>query len=643
MTLRGRLTFFGAASVLATLALGGTVYWGASKAQQILLQRQRTSARAEACQSLSLAVPALLHGPAADPELAETARRQLDLAAGLFAPGDGAEEVEELRQVVEAALQAGPVGAGDLPDAAAHFARDVLGPITRLAAHNRQIDADTARLSAESIARARAIAGVVAALGLMLGLLGATAVAPRLRRGLAALEAGARRVSAGDLTTRIALDGTDELASLGSALDAMAARLHGTMLSRGQAEALVRDRTAELERTQQDLAARLAQLEAVRIQLDAADRLVAADRLARGLTHEINNPLAILLADVEFAYEELEARAAAAPGGPPDEVVSALGEARQAGRRISLIVRELMSFSRDRSAGDLGPTDLAQALAHAVRLAGPEIRQHATLVVELPPGPVLVQGNQARLGQAFLELLLGAAAAVAGAGGAGSQVSLVVRQEDGGAQVEVRDDGLPIPAELRPHLFDPFFTPTAGFAADSAGLRGAGLGLASCFGIIQAAGGRLEVDSAPGTGTVFRAWLPAASSQSRLALRAPAASRNGGRPRLLVVDADPFDCATAYRTLSRDFDVAPHASVPSALAVVRAGERFDLILCDPASGRALAAALAADGSDQAGRLVFAGDDPAPGEAAAQGGPARIPKPISVEQVLALVRGGGRPA
>ena len=122
-------------------------------------------------------------------------------------------------------------------------------------------------------------------------------------------------------------------------------------------------------------------------------------------------------------------------GGPPDEVLAALDEARQAGRRISLIVRELTSFSRDESSADLGPTDLVEVLTHAERLAGPEIRRHAHLIVALPPGPVLVQGHQARLGLAFLELLHGASAAVAAAGRPEGLVTLALRPEPDGAVV----------------------------------------------------------------------------------------------------------------------------------------------------------------------------------------------------------------
>jgi hypothetical protein len=294
-----------------------------------------------------------------------------------------------------------------------------------------------------------------------------------------------------------------------------------------------------------------------------------------------------------------------------------------------------MTIAKGLSNLDQGPADLVEAIEHARRLAEPELRRHANFHVELPAGPVLVHGGQARLGQLFLELLLGASSAVAGAGGSGGRVTLVLRQEAGGAQVDVRDDGLPIPPELLPHLFDPFFTPMAGFAAGSAGLRGAGMGMASCFGIVQAAGGRLSVESAPGSGTVFRVWLPAPGTQSRVVLLGRDGTLGKRRPRALVIDPDPFECAMAYRELANHFDVAPHTSVSSALAITRAGERFDVILCDSAAGGELLAALTADRSSLRGRVVLVGTEtaaPPPAELV------RLQRPVAVAEVLALVGG-----
>jgi signal transduction histidine kinase len=611
--------------VLVALAL--VACSGASVASDVLASRQAAARRAETFDELSVTLPALALGA---PDAKERAISALERAAQHFPPNGGGEELEALRQAVDALPGPDPAAAPS-----ALRAGPALGlALGGLAEWERRRDAETSQRTAGAIASARVAAVILACLILSLALLGATGITPRLRRGLAALEAGARRFSAGDLSTRIALPGRDELASVGQAFDAMAERLAGLLSARDHAEAVMRDRTAELERAQREAAERVEQLETVRIELDASDRLVAADRLARGLTHELNNPLAILLADIEFASEELQV-VEGGTSGSLDEVRTALDEARQAGRRIALIVRELMSYSRDRAAGDRDLADLVQTLDHAARLAGPEIRQHGAFVTDLPPGPILVQGSQARLGQAFLELLLGAASAAAARAPTRGTVSLALRAEPSGAAVEISDDGEPIPAELRAHLFDPFYVATPGFTWGGARLRGAGLGLASCARIVEAAGGRVEVESSEAAGTVFRIWLPAPTPQARVALSRQAASPGAKRRRLLVVVGDPFECAAAYRTLAKAFDVAPHTSVSSALAALRAGGRYDLILCDPASAAGLTEALAADGSPQVEALVQMGG----GGVGTDGDPAAPPwlgRPISLEQVGALL-------
>ncbi|HEX7487870.1 MAG TPA: response regulator, partial [Anaeromyxobacteraceae bacterium] len=93
--------------------------------------------------------------------------------------------------------------------------------------------------------------------------------------------------------------------------------------------------------------------------------------------------------------------------------------------------------------------------------------------------------------------------------------------------------------------------------------------------LVGALGGGIEVEPAA-EGAVYRVRLPALTSQARLALR-PA---SGDRPRVLVLDDEPLVVASLYRLLSRKFDVVPHTSPRQALAVLRAGERFDAVLCD---------------------------------------------------------------
>lgn len=368
------------------------------------------------------------------------------------------------------------------------------------------------------------------------------------------------------------------LAGGGAALVWAAGRCIGRTLRADDADrlrlsALVEERTAELEQRTRDLACKMKELEAARTHLGVTERLASVGRLASGIAHEVNSPLAVALTNVAWLREVLPG--AVGEGGPAkasppaQELLAALAEAEEAGQRISRIIRDLMDFARDRAEAG-GANDLVTALQHVERLVAHEVRARARLSVVVPDGPVLVCGSPARLGQLFAHLVLHAAHAVDEGRAGENEVRVVLHAEEAGARVVVCDTGRGLSPEALAHVFDPFY---AGWTGDEAA-RGLGLGV--CHGIASALGGRIEVESAPGRGSVYTVWLPAAASDSRLAL----GPRAGTRPRVLVVDDEPLVCASLYRVLSRTFDVVPHTSARHALSLVRAGEPFDAVLCD---------------------------------------------------------------
>ncbi len=127
-------------------------------------------------------------------------------------------------------------------------------------------------------------------------------------------------------------------------------------------------------------------------------------------------------------------------------------------------------------------------------------RKCVTLDLALPqPGPT-IQADDGQLRQVFLNLLQNALDAVRDAG----TIQVSARQEDGEIDVAITDDGCGIPEEHLGKIFDPFFS-TKGVG------KGTGLGLSVSYGIIQAHGGRISVESRPGSGSTFHVWLPAAS------------------------------------------------------------------------------------------------------------------------------------
>lgn len=234
-----------------------------------------------------------------------------------------------------------------------------------------------------------------------------------------------------------------------------------------------------------------------------ADRMASLGTLAAGVAHEINNPLAYMVANVDFARQELRARGAARV----DALVAALDEAAEGGARVRHIVSGLKTFSRADD-GALGPVEVDRVIQLVVRMAQQQIRGKARLVLDLGPVPP-VHANEAQLGQVILNLLVNAAQALPDGNEAENEirVSTAAAPPDR-VRIEVRDTGPGIAPELRSRIFDPFFT------TKPIG-EGTGLGLAICHGIVASFGGEIGVESEVGHGACFRVLLPAWRADAR--------------------------------------------------------------------------------------------------------------------------------
>src|SRR5512140_1421020 len=170
--------------------------------------------------------------------------------------------------------------------------------------------------------------------------------------------------------------------------------------------------------------------------------------------------------------------------------------------RIRDIVRDLRTFARG-NPDTIGPVDVKATLEFSISMATPQLRQRAQLVRKYErASPVM--GNESRLGQVFLNLLVNAAQAIPEGKVAQNAVTVALREGgQGWVLVEVSDTGSGIAAENLSRIFEPFFT------TKPLGV-GTGLGLSVCHGIITGLGGKIEVESALGKGTTFRVRLPAA-------------------------------------------------------------------------------------------------------------------------------------
>jgi signal transduction histidine kinase len=455
----------------------------------------------------------------------------------------------------------------------------------------------------------------------------------------------ASRITAGDhdAARELSVEGGDEAAALSRALAVMLNRLYehrATIESLNAGlEQRVAERTAALAAANAELGERLAELKRTQEQLIVADRRVSIGRLAAGVAHEINNPLAFIEANLRFAAEELPALAEKAGSGAPAavatvaEVAEAIAESRQGAERVRHIVRGLKSFARTDE--DRRETlDLAGPLRAALDMSAHEVKHRARLEVELAAAP-RVQGNEVRLSQVFLNLVMNAAQAIP-EGKEGGLVRVTLGTDARGwALATVQDNGSGIAPEHLSRIFDPFFT------TKPVGV-GTGLGLSISQGIVLAFGGELSVESAPGAGATFRVAFPAATGGEQ-PLPPPPPLPPSARRKLLVVDDEPLVCQAVRRALARHHDVAAATSAPAALKQLAGGDRFDLILCDlmmpEMTGMEFHDALARLSPEQAARVVFmtggAFTDGARAFLERYPGPA-LDKPLDLEQLRRIV-------
>jgi PAS domain S-box-containing protein len=342
--------------------------------------------------------------------------------------------------------------------------------------------------------------------------------------------------------------------------------------------------------------------------LAQSDRLTSMGLLAAGVAHEINNPLAYVLANVDSVAKDLPGLLAAGAGAAPADpaaaadLVARIERALEGLHRIRTISQSLRTFSRVERV-DLERVDLNQAIAAAVTMARNEVRYRARLEVDAGRLPAVL-ASEGKLSQVFLNLIINAAHAIPE--GQADRHRIGLRTWAAGADVlaEVVDTGHGIQPEHLARIFEPFYT-TKGVGA------GSGLGLAISRTIVTEFGGDLRVESEPGKGARFVVRLPAAAEApgprpGPASAAGPAAPAPRGR--ILIVDDEAPIRQVLVRTLGRKHEAVAAASGREGQALLERDPAFDLILCDlmmpEMTGMDLHAWLVAQGSPLARRVVF---------------------------------------
>jgi len=358
--------------------------------------------------------------------------------------------------------------------------------------------------------------------------------------------------------------------------------------------------TSVIERELRDAAMRRDQGR-IRQQLMISERMASVGTLAAGVAHEINNPLSVVVGNLDYIAADLAkvdqllaqlrhasatGRGQASLGGNVPEGIAIEGignhltdvrqslvDAQQAADRVRIIVRDLRLFSRaDEEVR--GPVDVRRVLDSSLSMARNEIRHRAKVVRQYGDVPP-VDGNEARLGQVFLNLLVNAAQAMPEGRTGENQIVVATREVEGQVRIEITDTGTGIPAELLPKIFDVFFT------TKPIGV-GTGLGLSICHRIVSAMGGNVSVESRVGVGTTVRVSLPSANVAVVKAVSDAPSGGQGTRRRgqVLIVEDEHAVGRMLQKVLSSTDAVTLATSGVEALSRIDEHKPFDVILCD---------------------------------------------------------------
>ncbi|MGE5646860.1 MAG: sensor histidine kinase [Acidobacteriota bacterium] len=295
-----------------------------------------------------------------------------------------------------------------------------------------------------------------------------------IRRPIKRLTAGVRVLASHNLAYRFRFRRRDEIGELAGAFDGMAEELE---TANRTLEDRIRRKTKELESAQEKLI--------------HSERLASLGELAAAVAHEINNPLAGI-----FTYARLLEKKLA----PAKPVLDWLQTIQHESKRCGEIVSNLLVFARKHHT-EMAMTDVKTVVDRTVAVALHKLQMHGVeLECDVPALPQ-VYCDASQVQQVLVAISMNAVDAIASQGDRGGRVKIAAKLlDDERIDISITNDGPPIPKDVMPHIFEPFFS-TKHEAS------GVGLGLAVAYGIVKRHGGEIQVDTGPLT--TFHVILPA--------------------------------------------------------------------------------------------------------------------------------------
>jgi|TARA_B110000116_G_scaffold248910_1_gene242251 two-component system NtrC family sensor kinase len=293
--------------------------------------------------------------------------------------------------------------------------------------------------------------------------------------------------------------------------------------ARKETEDILEEKTLELFAANYELKAANETLLKQQRTLVKNEKLAALGELSAGIAHEINNPLAFVISNInsledyccQFSEVTHAAQKVSDSGKCGSEAADNLykvldkqdfnyiindsklifEEVKEGLDRVKDIVTNLKSFSRTQSS-DRQDTDVKDCLLSALKIANNKLKYHCKVVQDFSPTPS-IYCNKNELTQVFLNIIINAAQAIPTQG----IITLATRCSEDYIIIDISDTGIGIPEEILDSIFNPFFT------AKPLGV-GTGLGLSVSYGIIKDLSGTISAESTPGAGTTFTILIP---------------------------------------------------------------------------------------------------------------------------------------
>ncbi|WP_439631777.1 response regulator [Gemmata sp.] len=273
-----------------------------------------------------------------------------------------------------------------------------------------------------------------------------------------------------------------------------------------------------------------------------AQKMEAFGQLAAGVAHDFNNLLTIINGYCDLLLDELQ---------DADPRRASAGEIREAGGRAAALTAQLLAFSR-KTILEPKVIDLNDLVRRTGKMLERTLGEDVALRLALAPGLDRVKADRGQLEQVVVNLAVNARDAMP----TGGRLTIETRNVEVApgdrrfpdlrpgpyAQLSVGDTGVGMTDEVRAKIFEPFFT-TKGVG------KGTGLGLATVYGIVAQARGRIDVATAVGAGTTFSVLFPAAAHEDAAAPAATPAPVARGTETLLLVEDEPAVRRFARRSL----------------------------------------------------------------------------------------------